>query len=277
MKSLIVIISFVLTLAVGGCVSPNEQPLASSGDEDFGIGGTGIIANADSGQGLIGRITGYGSIFVNGIEVELDSRTEITVNDVSVADHDFSIGEVVEVLTVDSRKHTSAARINVRHEVIGRIAESSEGHLVIEGERIKLPEASDRQYSAGEWVAVSGFRDHRGQVHASLVQPIERAGASAQVRTTPGKLPAWAGSRSWIVEGFPAVYAQQWPELEALGRDMSGPVHFSVSRQADGVDITRLDASVMPRGSRRPAARRGSGSPARNAPHRTRGSGYRRR
>jgi hypothetical protein len=44
--------------------------LASAGGTGSGLGGTGIL----------GKVTGFGSVFVNGIEIEYDDKTIYTID-----------------------------------------------------------------------------------------------------------------------------------------------------------------------------------------------------
>jgi len=99
------IILMPILLALSGCVSGSKTYLAADENEDYGIGGTGLVAQniVSEGIGVIGEITGFGSIFVNGIEVENDASTIISVNGRKVLKHKFEIGEVVEILTRDER------------------------------------------------------------------------------------------------------------------------------------------------------------------------------
>ncbi|MCK4675157.1 MAG: hypothetical protein KAT61_04530, partial [Gammaproteobacteria bacterium] len=74
-------ITLFLILSLASCASSRLNMVAADDeDKDIGLGGTGMLADTGSGQtgsgmggtGIIGEITGFGSIFVNGIEVEYD-------------------------------------------------------------------------------------------------------------------------------------------------------------------------------------------------------------
>jgi hypothetical protein len=157
----------------GACSLATPTRLASNDDDEFGIGGTGIVA--DSALGIIGQVTGYGSIFVNGIEIETTADSDLRIDGQAHAMTGFHLGDVVEVLTQDNRPYTRAARLNLRHELIGPIAliDNDTQQLSILGQRVRLNTAVTPpiHLAAGDWVAVAGFRDAEGIIHASRISP----------------------------------------------------------------------------------------------------------
>lgn len=162
-------IIFLLVTGLAACTATHINTTALNGDEDkdIGLGGTGKLASTDSdagsglgGTGILGEITGFGSIFVNGIEVEYDSNTDFTIDGETAAQQQLEIGDVVEVLTADESKHTRARIINLRHEVIGKVESvdhrtfsfTVNGQDVVQAiHKVALPDV-------GSTVAVSGFR-----------------------------------------------------------------------------------------------------------------------
>jgi len=165
----------LVILALAACASATRTYLASDEDEDYGIGGTGIVAQNFAGDGVavVGAITGFGSIFVNGIEVEDDARTIISINGRRVSNHEFEIGEVVEILTRDEQEVTGATLINVRHEVIGPVSDidRSRNTFTILNQAV-LAEDLPMNIKSGEFLAVAGFRDGKGQVHATHIKVV---------------------------------------------------------------------------------------------------------
>lgn len=166
-------------IGMGACTSTQlDMRAANDEDKDIGLGGTGLLANSGSGlggTGILGEITGFGSIFVNGIEIEYDSKTPLTVNGETATHQQLAVGDVVEVLTTDANTHTHAQMINLRHEVIGRVEAVNTkassftvlGQTVIQtGNQQALPEV-------GAAVAVSGFRTDDHTIQATRVAPAE--------------------------------------------------------------------------------------------------------
>lgn len=172
MKILKLVSLISILLALSGCTGGTRTYLAADEDEDYGIGGTGLVAQniSSEGIGVIGEITGFGSIFVNGIEVENDVSTIISVNGRKVLKRDFEIGEVVEILTRDEEPLTNAILINVRHEVIGPVSgiDHSRKRFTILNQDV-LVENLPANIETGVFLAISGFRDGDGQIHATHI------------------------------------------------------------------------------------------------------------
>ena len=76
-----IILSIIITLSISSCTSSDDNVSA-------GIGGSGRVAS--------GSITGFGSIFVNGVEFETDSAT-FNVDGDSGTQDDLAIGMIVNV------------------------------------------------------------------------------------------------------------------------------------------------------------------------------------
>lgn len=103
-----------------GDQTPADQARLDPGDEG-GIGGTGLLARGIGGTGIIGEVTGFGSIFVNGDEVESDARTLLFLDGDAVSAHEFARGDVVAIRAVMRQQQNVAGEIHVRHEVIGPV------------------------------------------------------------------------------------------------------------------------------------------------------------
>ncbi len=160
----------VLPGLLAACIAAQPDRLATntSPDDESGVGGTGII----------GAITGFGSIFVNGVEVEIDRHTQLSVDGRPVDDYTFTRGDVVEILATGSGL-MHARRLAVRHEVIGAVeqVDVSTGQFGVLGQTILRPESSGRLPRIGERVKVSGFRDSAGRIYATRVAPAGKASA----------------------------------------------------------------------------------------------------
>ena len=93
---------------------------------DRGIGGTGAPASGPAisdrgigGTGIVGVITGFGSVFVNGLEVAYTPTTPVTVDGVPDPDAVLRVGQLVTIVaSEDNGLH--AVSIDVRHRCPGR-------------------------------------------------------------------------------------------------------------------------------------------------------------
>jgi len=197
------IIIFLLMVSVSACVSTqSNMSAANDEDQDIGIGGTGIIANTGNGlggTGIVGEITGFGSIFVNGIEVEYDSKTPFTIDGKSTTHHQLAIGDVVEVLTTDANKHTRAQVVNLRHEVVGRVesVNSQTYRFTVLGQTVIQPGNKKTLPEAGTMVAVSGFRIDEQTIQATRVTPAE---IKQTLLRTHSELPFKKKTARWLIQ-----------------------------------------------------------------------------
>lgn len=215
MNKLYRIILFLLAVSVTACVSTQSNMTVAGNDEDkdIGLGGTGMLASTGSGAGsglggtgmsgtgIVGKITGFGSVFVNGIEIEYDNETAFTIDGKAAAPQQLEIGDIVEVLTTDANKYTQAQIINLRHEVIGKV-ESVEpqtfsftvhGQSVVQAiDKVVMPEV-------GTTVAVSGFRIDEKTI---LSTRVTSADAKQSLLRTHTDLPFEGKTTRWLVQTY---------------------------------------------------------------------------
>jgi Domain of unknown function (DUF5666) len=97
---------------VGGTgVSPNK-----------GIGGTGNTANSGvGGTGIVGVITGFASVCVNGEEVLYDNATKVDVDGQPANISALEVGQLVAIDSNNLGNALKASRISVSHLMIGEI------------------------------------------------------------------------------------------------------------------------------------------------------------
>lgn len=213
----------------GGTGSGVPQPLpAPAGGSalprlpaDRGIGGTGIAST-----GVVGMITGFGSIFVDGLEVGLEDAPSITMDGATVPVGALRVGQVA-VLSAgpvfDGRSSTQA--VAIRHEVVGRVAGMDKaGLLSVAGQQVRLSSATlgDPTPQVGDWIAVSGFRE-AGEIAATRVDPA----ADGQVIVHGTMQRDQGGQPGWRIGALPV---ETMPGMPAAG----GSVSVS-GREAGGV------------------------------------------
>ncbi|MDT8282037.1 MAG: DUF5666 domain-containing protein, partial [Gammaproteobacteria bacterium] len=202
MNTLYRIIIFLLITGLTACAS-NQATMSAAGDEDqdIGLGGTGMLANTGSGlggTGILGEITGFGSIFINGVEIEYDDTTPFTIDGKTAAHPQLEIGDVVEVLTIDANKHTQARAINLRHEIIGKVESTDPqtfsftvlGQTIVQSVNNRIPP------DIGTTVAVFGFRVDQQTIVATRVT---RSDADQTLLRTHTALPFAEKTSRWLV------------------------------------------------------------------------------
>jgi len=189
MKAARRLVCLVLAL-LGACL-----PLVGSPASDRGIGGTGAPAAAPSvsdrgigGTGIVGVVTGFGSVFINGLEVAYTPSTPLTVDGVAGTDAALRVGQLATIVASDDHG-LHAVSIDVRHEVSGPVTSVSTGDgpgggmLVVAGQRVAIDGGTEglqgtdslrgtgglQSVRPGDWVAVSGLREPDGVIAASRI------------------------------------------------------------------------------------------------------------
>lgn len=133
--------------ALGACAGPiriGEGKKPPKG----GIGGTGIV----------GTLTDFGSLIVNGLRVGTDRATSITDTFGTVPEAALQIGQVLTIEAADGPDGLIARRVHITHPVIGRveIADRARRSGVVASVPVALEDAGLGQLEPGTRVAVSG-------------------------------------------------------------------------------------------------------------------------
>lgn len=160
----------------------SDRGLGGSGilGEDRGLGGSGIRA------GIIGVVTGFGSLCVNGYEVELDESSVVTIEGQPAREADIHLGQLVVIEADQAEGKLRAARVDVRLAAMGPVSTvSSDGKtLTLLGQTVRLadlPGARDEKVAPGDWVAVSGLRAADAVIEGTSVVRLPAAGTHAMV------------------------------------------------------------------------------------------------
>ncbi len=153
-----------------------------------GIQGSGSPAVAS------GPITGFGSIFVNGVEYAT-SNAQIRIDDQPGAESQLHVGQVVTVTgSVNSDGKTgTATQVTFSGDVAGPITriDTAAGTFVVLGETVRvsgstlfddnIQPASIASLQVGNIVEVSGFQNTAGEIVASRIQ-LQAAGSALEVK-----------------------------------------------------------------------------------------------
>src|SRR3954464_9779013 len=179
MKILLAALVSALCVAFAGtsaaaCSDPGG--IGGTGVDPGGIGGTGKRGEAEIG--VLGVITGFGSLCVNGIEVHFDSGPPAAVNGDLSSAKALGIGQVVSVLAVGAGAQARAHWIDIVDAAVGPVtAVENAGALQVNKERVRIEPSTvlgpglDRARLAsaqvGEVLRVSGLRNAEGIIVAT--------------------------------------------------------------------------------------------------------------
>jgi len=182
--------------------------------ESGGIGGTGITADggiggtgapAPSELGIIGVINAFGSICVNGVEIDYDAGTPVSANNAAVGASALALGQTVAVRAVGNDLHARATRIDILEGVIGRVsAREANGTIRIGPQRVSVDArtvfagTTRAALAPGQGVRVSGLWRADGTLAATR---IEAASAREAPRVGSANWPD-LGARRYVVEGY---------------------------------------------------------------------------
>src|SRR6185369_276269 len=110
--------------------------LGGTGISGTGIGGTGISEGGIGGTGIVGVITGFASICVNGVEVHYDADTPVIADGRQGQAGELAVGQVVAVSANGKGAEVAARRIAMIHVLIGPVGmvDADAGRLEVLGQ-----------------------------------------------------------------------------------------------------------------------------------------------
>jgi len=209
-------------------------------DGGVGIGGTGYQPSGDGrgigGTGIVGTIRAFGSIWVNGVEVSYWEDQPVSLRDRPATAKDLRLGQVVAVEAEVQADRLVARSIEVRHAVVGPVAsiDPRNGILRVLGQRVRMPEGDPlaKTVRPGQWVSVSGLREPKGDIVASLIEQLPD-GAGAFVR---GEVEE-ADARGLVIGGhrYPLP-----PGTDAMAIPLGADLTVYGEPEGDGLTRTRL-------------------------------------
>ena len=160
-------------------------------DSGRGLGGSGYTAEERGigGSGIVGVVSGFGSICVNGYEVELTDRSVVTVEGQPATAADIRLGHVVVVEALRADDKLVAATVDVRLAAVGPIAAIAVdgATFTILGQTVKIASfggSAIDSFAVGDWVAVSGLRHADASIEGTSVVRLPAAGSRAMVAGT---------------------------------------------------------------------------------------------
>jgi hypothetical protein len=157
-----------------------------------GIGGTGAPAKTQvadrgiGGTGIVGVVTGFASICVDGLEVRFDKTVPVSIDGAAATSGQLRIGQLVVVNAslpaAGPNAVTQARTVSVRHEVSGPIeaVDVKSDTITVAGQPVTVLPSTwvAGRFGVGNWTTVSGLRQPDGTIVASRLDHA-RAGALA--------------------------------------------------------------------------------------------------
>lgn len=228
---------------MGGTGAPTPTLMARS-LAPGGMGGTGAARAPGGlgGTGIVGVISGFASLCVNGLELHYDAHTPLTRDGRRVAEAELAVGQWVAVQAQAAAGGWQAQRVSVLIAASATLEAVAADHLQLLGQTVQLaPGLHATQWNVGQRVQISGVRDAAGRLHASHV-----------ARAPDDALDAWTGvlervsDGEWQVDGLrvrpsakPDANVQPGQEVQVLGRWDGArlnaqSVHSEPTRQALG-------------------------------------------
>lgn len=184
------------------CVESAPLFVAPPSSADGGIGGTGAVANGGiggsgavasggiggtgkraeggiGGTGIVGTVTGFASVCVNGLEVHFDPLTTVTRNGLPADITTLALGQVIAIDSARTQKGLVAQHISILNALEGPITGSApeSGMFLVMGQPVHADESTRlsglstlAEARPGMPLRVAGFRDSSGEVYATRIE-----------------------------------------------------------------------------------------------------------
>lgn len=166
----------------GGIGGTGHQP--PDAPERGGVGGTGAQAGIEGGHeladvpvrpgeavGIVGVVTGFGSICVNGMRLEIDAATPVSENGRRVSAGALAVGQFVSIDARATDIGLQAREVAIVHLMEGPVSDRAGGGIAVMGQQVDLlPDARVAQgLTPGTLVQVSGMRTPEGLIRATRI------------------------------------------------------------------------------------------------------------
>ncbi|MBT9519656.1 MAG: hypothetical protein IV101_02070, partial [Dechloromonas sp.] len=228
---------------IGGTGSP-----ALGGEEGGGIGGTGAPVADGASVGIVGVVSGFASVCVNGVEVHFDHGVPVNENgDPSSADK-LAVGQVVSIDATNSPKGLQARNIAILNALEGPITKLSHGGKVIQvlGQNVAVgpnTRGPGKGLAIGQLVKVSALAGADGTLVATRVQPspnLKQAGALGQVVTSGKQSRVGGVAVSAAVDVSAALVRGQWTGSELVPTSVTADPTYRFKNSASRILLEAL-------------------------------------
>jgi len=162
---------------IGGTGHQQEGIGGTGKQASSGVGGTGAQANSGvGGTGIVGVITGFASVCVNGLEVHYDNKTKVDVDGQTSAINALYIGQLVAIESIDNGDLLEAERISVSHIMVGKIEkiDVAQYTLQILGQTVSYSRNTygSANLKLNQAVQLSGLVAANNQIYALRIDPV---------------------------------------------------------------------------------------------------------
>jgi uncharacterized protein DUF5666 len=180
----------------GSGIGGTGKPIQKNGSRNFGpgfisnngIGGTG--QPVQQAGFVIGTITGFGSICVNGIEIHYTSSTPVQRDGQHVnPENSFAIGQVIAANVSGLGNEVTANNMHILHAASGPVSMISieRGEIELLGQKVRLDFDANRlnklnTIQVGDYVDISGLRGPNGNIIASRIDEVATHPTTVSVR-----------------------------------------------------------------------------------------------
>jgi len=168
----------------GKLLNLNDGGIGGTGIQaSGGIGGTGMQANGGiGGTGIVGTITGFASVCINGLEVEYDDTTQVSSNGEVAGIAKLAVGQVIAIDAVGTSTQLRARKVDVLNAVEGPVTRiiSDPSLMEVMGQKVRLNEATrlegigtTHEFTVGMSLKVSGYRNAVNDIVASRIEFVQ--------------------------------------------------------------------------------------------------------
>ena len=163
---------------IGGTGEQASSGVGGTGEQaNSGVGGTGAQASSGvGGTGIVGVITGFASVCVNGLEVHYDNKTKVDVDGQTSAINALYIGQLVAIESIDNGDLLEAERISVSHIMVGKIEkiDVAQYTLQILGQTVSYSRNTygSANLKLNQTVQLSGLVAANNQIYALRIDPV---------------------------------------------------------------------------------------------------------
>ena len=146
--------------ALSACAAPEVITRSNNDPFEGGIGGTGIV----------GLLTDFGSLIVNGLRVEMTGRTRIVSPFGDMPESALAPGMALTVFASRSQDALIARRVAIDYALVGTVRRDPGGQLTINGVTVMPEPGATGRATPGTRIAVSGVWSSDGVI-ASRFDP----------------------------------------------------------------------------------------------------------